>query len=273
MDYPPNQSVWGRAKKDTISAQSTVKFMWIGGAVLAVAGGTWLPLIALESASNFELVARAVLGGLIGLLVALLVFFVWNLFSAPYKQRNESRIELSNLQRQIEAFNDTHPNIIYESPDTTLYQEHYYLRLKFKNNVAKPSGDISTSKDTIARIEVYSSDNILVDDWDGRWADSDPPQQYGDISKLNKLDINANETARLDIGVRAIGHVQFKGHHNRHPESPEEQRKLLDPGSYYTYVRLSPSNARPFEFRFALEIPNTPQSSDLGQVKITPIPP
>ncbi len=78
--------------------------------MLAVAGGTWLAQIAPLSASTFEMVVRSVIGGFGGLVTAILVIFLWNLYRAPYKQRNEARAllqskikPLPNREKLIEA--------------------------------------------------------------------------------------------------------------------------------------------------------------------------
>ena len=73
--------------------------MWGGEGMLAVAGGTWLAQVAPMGASTTEIVLRSVIGGLGGLIVAVLVIFGWNLFRAPYKQRNEAREKISKLER------------------------------------------------------------------------------------------------------------------------------------------------------------------------------
>ena len=45
------------------------------------------------------MVARSVIGGLGGLVTAILIIFAWNLYRAPYKQRNEARRALENLSQ------------------------------------------------------------------------------------------------------------------------------------------------------------------------------
>jgi len=89
------QTAIRRAINDTISAQKSTKFMWGGEGVLAVAGGAWLAQIAPLGASTLEIVARSVIGGLGGLVTAILIIFGWNLFRAPYRQRNEARTLLA----------------------------------------------------------------------------------------------------------------------------------------------------------------------------------
>lgn len=91
-----------RAYSDTVSAQKTARFMWGGEAVLATGGGAWLVAIAPEGISDFEQIVRAIIGGLIGLVAALLLILIWNLFRAPYRQRNEAR----NMVRQLSVPSD-----------------------------------------------------------------------------------------------------------------------------------------------------------------------
>lgn len=73
--------------------------MWGGEGVLAVAGGAWLAKIAPMGASTVEIVLRYVIGGLGGLLTATVIIFLYNLFRAPYKQRNEARRALEKLSQ------------------------------------------------------------------------------------------------------------------------------------------------------------------------------
>jgi hypothetical protein len=104
VEYPTKQSSWGRAKQDTISAQKTARFIWVGQAVLAVAGGTWLAQIAPLGASTAEIAGRSVIGGLCGLFVAVILIFAWNLFRAPYRQRDEARKKLSQTPLKVDFY-------------------------------------------------------------------------------------------------------------------------------------------------------------------------
>ena len=79
-----------RAVGDAIAAQRTLRFK-VWEAVLAVAGAAWLTAIAPDNASSAEQVGRAVGGGLIGLITAVLVALLFNFIRAPYRQRNEAR--------------------------------------------------------------------------------------------------------------------------------------------------------------------------------------
>ena len=79
-----------RAWNDTISAQKTVKFMWLVNGVWVVSVGAWLFAIAPPSASPFEIVIRAVSGGLIGLITSFAFLYVFSFVRAPYRQRDEA---------------------------------------------------------------------------------------------------------------------------------------------------------------------------------------
>lgn len=100
--YALNQSTWRRAAKDTISAQRTARFMWGGEGVLAVAGGIWFAQLAPINAPVVEIIWRSVVGGLGGLAIAVLIIFAWNLFRAPYKQRNKARQIIKELETKLE---------------------------------------------------------------------------------------------------------------------------------------------------------------------------
>lgn len=221
------------------------------------------------------------LGGLGGLLLLVIGVYGWNLFRAPYRQRDEAIIEkdhvrqekereIADLQRQIATTNNTSPNVEYETVDSLPFQGAYYVRLVFRNNVVYPSGHISTSQSTKARITIFQTNGLSLDSWDGRWSENDWPTSYGDIPEKNERDIIAGDPAILDIGGRIDGQVQFKGHYNRRPESPEPPRKLLNPDSYYVLVEIWAANMGARESWFTLQIPNIPQSNDAEQVKITP---
>jgi len=69
--------------------------------VLAVAGGTWLAQSAPVGTSTVEIVGRSVIGGLGGLLVAVILILTWNLFRAPYKQRNEAWQRIKELEAEF----------------------------------------------------------------------------------------------------------------------------------------------------------------------------
>ncbi len=72
---------------------------------MAVAGGTWLTLIAGTNASVLEKVGRSVGGGIAGLVITLIVIFIWYLFRASYKQRDEARKEVKKLTNKSNEFN------------------------------------------------------------------------------------------------------------------------------------------------------------------------
>jgi len=74
--------------------------MWVGEGVFAVGGGTWLAQIAPLNTPTVEIVFRSVMGGLAGLLIAVLFIFLCCIFRAPYKQRDEARIRNQTLEEE-----------------------------------------------------------------------------------------------------------------------------------------------------------------------------
>lgn len=88
-----------RAITDTYAAQRTLRFMWAGEGVLAVAGGAWLKAITPDTAPLAEQVGWAVGGGLIGLTKAVIVIFLFHFIRAPYRQRNEARAAIIGRTR------------------------------------------------------------------------------------------------------------------------------------------------------------------------------
>ncbi len=99
----PRESAFRRAIKDTISAQKSVRFMWGGEGVLAVAGGAWLAACAPTGAPVAEFVWRSVAGGLIGLVVAFIVIFLICWITAPY---NICRDAKNKLQADFNVLNE-----------------------------------------------------------------------------------------------------------------------------------------------------------------------
>ena len=68
--------------------------------MLAAAGGTWLTATASDTASIAEQALRAAGGVLIGLVAAVILIFAFNLVIAPYRQRNEARKRLHDLEAE-----------------------------------------------------------------------------------------------------------------------------------------------------------------------------
>lgn len=116
---PLLQTATSRALNDTRSySKQRSKFMWGCETSFAAAGGTWSALVAPSSASNIEIVVRTVIGGLVGGVVGFIILaimiFVWNLYRAPYKQRDEAR-------RALELI----PGATANSPKVALPELHF----------------------------------------------------------------------------------------------------------------------------------------------------
>lgn len=96
-----NESSFRRALADTLQAHHGVRFYWIVD-VLAGLSGTMLGTLATpENADRLQTAFYPALGGLIGLITAVVILFLFNLVAAPYRQRDEAQKELAEL-KQIE---------------------------------------------------------------------------------------------------------------------------------------------------------------------------
>ena len=101
------ESVWRRAWKDTDNFRSSAKFFWIaevmGAAVAGVIGGmvgAWfIPESSTEFQQYFYPAAGAAAGVVSGFVVVFALIFVWHLFRAPYRQRDDA-IELARQTQQ-----------------------------------------------------------------------------------------------------------------------------------------------------------------------------
>jgi len=72
--------------------------MWLGQAVVSTASGAVALALAKSGAMIVELVARAVIGGLIGLGGAFIFVLTIYLFRTPYKQRDEAGAEARRFE-------------------------------------------------------------------------------------------------------------------------------------------------------------------------------
>ncbi|MFC1966469.1 hypothetical protein ACFLWI_05945 [Chloroflexota bacterium] len=263
----------------------------------------WLPFIVLDIPDLWEKYLIPFIRWLTGRELempsdATTILVILSLVWAGISTYHELRQENVKLGDKIKNKNDSAPNVEYQSVSAVLYStfvghptpasttlimspeyqsddeydyvEACYSQLIFKNNVNHPMGVESTSQATQATIEIVTLDGIVVDFWNGRWADSNWPTEYGDIPLKNKRDIEAGSPAPLDIGARILGQSVFQGHDNRTPESPIS-RKIINPGNYVLRIELWAANMIPKKFRFDLEIPDIPQTEDVNQIKITMI--
>ncbi|MFC1965712.1 hypothetical protein ACFLWI_02025 [Chloroflexota bacterium] len=194
------------------------------------------------------------------LVIALFALLAWRIYRAARGRGKTEKITHDSL-----------PNVVYESTWEKPFEGASYIGPMYKNDVACPAGDISISKHTRAKIEVFNLGGDLVHSWIGRWADNRWPRDYEDIDLQNQRDINPRDSARLDIGYRINGEAEFKAQYNWLPSSPEPQIKVLEPSSYYVRTLLWATHMEERESWFTLQIPNVPQSDDLRQVNLISI--
>ncbi len=95
-----NESAIHRAWVDTVHAQTTVKFMWLGGLIVAGIGVAIANTLVPENIGELQSGLYSILGALMSLAIAILAIFIMNFILAPYKQRNEARMAILGLQQQ-----------------------------------------------------------------------------------------------------------------------------------------------------------------------------
>jgi len=100
-----------RASKDTESFRKSTKSFWLleigGTAVLTFVGGyvgsLLMPQNPTPSQQYIYPGAGAAIGMIIGLVVVFALIYLWNLFRAPYRQRDEARRMVLELQKEKEV--------------------------------------------------------------------------------------------------------------------------------------------------------------------------
>lgn len=105
------ESVWRRARKDTEDFRKSARFFWawegLGAAVACVIGsmiGVWLTREGLDRVRQY---LYPVIGGGVGLIAGLvLVFafiFIWHLFRAPYRQRDDAVEQAMQVEQKYDS--------------------------------------------------------------------------------------------------------------------------------------------------------------------------
>jgi hypothetical protein len=135
------ESKFGRAWRDTENFRQSAKSFWIfevvGAAMFGIIGaasGFWLTP---QGANPFQQNLYPAIGGGIGIIVGFIIVFalvfVWNLFCAPYRQLNETRLALSTLQMKLNGKKEPSDTELVATFIKTLAQD---LRSKETSNKA-----------------------------------------------------------------------------------------------------------------------------------------
>src|SRR3989304_1241981 len=105
------ESSWRRAWEDTERFRHTAGSFWgleiVGASVLGLGGGyagfLRTPMGTTPTQSFLYPAIGGVVGVIIGLMIVFSLIFIWNIFRAPYRQRNEAR----NMVRQLRKPSDS----------------------------------------------------------------------------------------------------------------------------------------------------------------------
>ena len=106
MEHPPDESSLQRAKRDTISYFSTVRF-WIFDMLITAGLTIWVLLWTPHFSRDWHKIAYQVMIPILGAIAGLAIIFLISLFLAPYKQRDEARKDIAKR---------TYPSAICKQP-------------------------------------------------------------------------------------------------------------------------------------------------------------
>ena len=110
-EIPDGEAVFKRAYKETEKFRNSAKSFWsfeiVGAAMLGLGGAYAGYLLMPAQPSSFQQFAYPGFGGTVGIIFGLVIVFVsiflWNLFRAPYRQRDEARQRCYKLQIEFES--------------------------------------------------------------------------------------------------------------------------------------------------------------------------
>lgn len=134
------ESTWKRAARDTRRDMlDTVKYQVLAVLIAAIGG----LVIAFATPANVTPRTQTIWGivGALGSAVALvMVIFVWNLFRAPYRQRNEATQTLTVLDQEIKRL--TERRLLVSLAESRYdYLGDQWVRLRVENPTAIPIPD------------------------------------------------------------------------------------------------------------------------------------
>lgn len=102
MPYSSSQSTLSRAWADTRSSFHKILFFWVVEVIAAGSGIFIGTIVTPEDAGRIISATYPAIGGLIGILAGFSIIFIINLILAPYRQRNEARKRLIELESESE---------------------------------------------------------------------------------------------------------------------------------------------------------------------------
>lgn len=125
------ESAFHRAWRDTDKFRRSAKSFWmfevVGAAMFGIIGAIGAFWLTPQSASPFQQNSYPAIGGGIGIIVGFItvfaLVFVWNLFRAPYRQRNEARADA--IQRK-EEYDELKQSIKEQKQSTLVLTPHTY---------------------------------------------------------------------------------------------------------------------------------------------------
>ncbi len=122
------ESSWAKAKRDSREWLVSHIIPWILTYILSGGGTVLITLLLPPDINGWMLTLYGFVGGFCGLCLLGIGTLVCNIFRAPYKQRNEARIRVLELEKQLEQpkqFEIVCPTTSYGLPINKLPEGRY----------------------------------------------------------------------------------------------------------------------------------------------------
>jgi len=191
------ETAWDRACTDTEKFRKSPKSFWefeiVGAAVFGLGGGYIGFLLMSQNPTLFQQFVYPSIGGAVGIILGFLIvfscIFLWNLFRAPYRQRNEARQTVDRLEEKRE------PQLIIEE----VKKENYGNVAGFSWGLVVKNKGIDKATKCIGNLIALDFADIIGMSLPG--CPLNQPLQWGNIAEFSsdRTDIDGGQKAILQI--------------------------------------------------------------------------
>lgn len=270
------EPTWQRVWRDIEGFRQTPKSFWVvevvGAAAFGAVGGmtgVWLtPTHATTSQQNLYPIVGTAIGFIAGFVLTFGLIYVWNLFRAPYQQRNDAlqlaenirnnlQTQLDQSQTQLDQIKNARPNMVLVKTENfpfpirsvqtgAVMGTPWFARVQFANDPLSSLQAVEAHK-VAGHIEIYSQDKQhLYFKMIGRWSETKEVAVGGQPIETEQIDIPANgRPYPMDIGLKYQEDAEFYGYNNESPRFAADWRdkqKQLAVGTYSIRVWLRGDN-------------------------------
>lgn len=208
------------------------------------------------------------IGVVLGFIVVYILIFVWNLFGAPYRQRDEAikaaeqdvaRIskEKEILKQELDNIKNARPNIVVlgvkniTTPIRNLRTgeilgEPCFTQVLFTNNPILTLQAVDATN-VAAHIDIYHQDKTHLFYIIGRWAETKEEARGAQPFEMEQIMMPPNGRANpLDICLKYKDDADGYGHNNESrrasPTDWRDKQRAISMGNYLLRVRLRGNN-------------------------------